>query len=313
MTYSVVVPVYNEEGNVPELGRRIVAALEGVGEPFEVLFVDDGSSDGTRPALRALAEADPRVRVVLFRRNFGQEAAVEAGYLNARGDWIIQLDGDLQHPPEEIPKLLGALEDGYDVVYGLRGDRQDPFPRRVASRALHAGMRWLDVELPPEVSTFRVMYAPMARLVASLPERSKFLSGLLVWSGARIGTVTVRHEARHSGRSKYDLTRLVNHAFDLVVGFSSKPLRQLGQLGLLFALAGFGLGGWALVKRLVWGVSVTGWTSLFAAVVVLAGVQLVALSLIGEYVGRIYGQVQQRPSYLIAERLNFDDDPELPG
>lgn len=310
VTYSVVVPVYNEEGNVTELGRRLVETMSAVGEPFEVLFVDDGSSDGTRAALRAMAEADPRVRVVLFRRNFGQEAAVVAGYVNARGEWIIQLDGDLQHPPEEIPKLIAARDDGYDVVYGLRANRKDPVLRRAASRALHSGMRWLDVELPPEVSTFRLMYAPIARLVATLPERSKFLSGLLVWSGARIGTVTVRHEARHSGRSKYDLGRLVNHAFDLVVGFSSKPLRYLGQLGMLFALAGFGLGAWALVKRLVWGVSVTGWASLFAAVVVLAGVQLVGLSLIGEYVGRIYGQVQQRPAYLVGERLNFGDDAE---
>jgi glycosyltransferase involved in cell wall biosynthesis len=305
--YSVVVPVFNEEENVEALIARVIPVMERVGERFELLFVDDGSRDRTFARLRQAAERDRRVRVLRFTRNYGQEAAVEALYLNARGDWLIQMDGDLQNPPEEIPKLIAKRDEGHDVVYGVRQNRKDALPRVLASRAMQLGMRVMDVELPEDVSTFRLMHAPIARLVAALPERRKFFSALLVWSGARIGTVKVAHAARHAGRTKYDFSKLLNHTFDLVVGFSSKPLRYIGAVGFLFALAGFALGTWTIVRKAVLGYGVVGWASLFAAVVVLSGVQLVALSVIGEYIARIYVQSQARPLYNVAERLNFDD------
>jgi glycosyltransferase involved in cell wall biosynthesis len=246
------------------------------------------------------------VRVVRFTRNYGQEAAVEALYLNARGRFLIQMDGDLQNPPEEIPKLIAKKDEGYDVVYGLRENRQDSIFRVAASRTMQWGMRkMMEIELPEDVSTFRLMSQPIARLVAMLPERRKFFSALIVWSGARIGIVRVDHAARAAGRTKYNFTKLLNHTFDLIVGFSSKPLRYIGGAGFLFALAGFGFGVWALVRKLAWGWGVSGWTSLFIAVVVLSGVQLMALSVIGEYIARIYVQAQARPLYNIAERLNF--------
>ena len=308
-TYSVVVPVYNEEGNVEALVDRVVPVMEQVGAPFEILFVDDGSKDATPKLLRKLAEADARVRVVRFSRNYGQEAAVEALYLNARGRWLIQMDGDLQNPPEEIPKLLAKKDEGYDVVYGIREGRQDSLFRVAASRGMQWSMKNLmEIELPDDVSTFRLMSGPVARLVAALPERRKFFSALLVWSGARIGTVGVGHAARQAGTTKYNFGKLLNHTFDLVVGFSSKPLRYLGTMGFFFATAGFLLGAWTIVRKLVWGYGALGWSSIFAAVVVLSGVQLMALSVIGEYIARIYVQAQSRPLYNIAERLNFKDD-----
>jgi len=200
LSYSVVVPVFNEEGNVEALASRVVATMEAVGASFELLFVDDGSSDGTPELLRAVASRDGRVRVVRFTRNYGQEAAVEALYLNARGRWLIQMDGDLQHPPEEIPRLIAKKDEGYDVVYGVRQKRQDALFRVAASRAMQWTMRsMMEIELPDDVSTFRLMSAPIARLVAALPERRKFFSALLVWSGARIGTVNVTHAPRHAG------------------------------------------------------------------------------------------------------------------
>ncbi len=307
LTYSVVVPVFNEEGNVDALAARVIATMEGVGAPFELLFVDDGSRDRTAERLRRLAAAEPRVRVVRFTRNYGQEAAVEALYLNARGRWLIQMDGDLQHPPEEIPRLLAKKEEGYDVVYGVRQERQDTAFRVAASTAMQWTMRsMLEIELPEDVSTFRVMSAPVARLVAALPERRKFFSALIVWSGARIGSVKVRHAARHAGATHYGFTKLLNHTFDLIVGFTSKPLRYIGTLGFAFAVLGLGLGAWVIVRKLVWDYGMMGWPSLFAAVVILGGVQLMATSVIGEYIARIYVQAQSRPLYNVAERLNFD-------
>jgi dolichol-phosphate mannosyltransferase len=308
-TYSVVVPVFNEEGNVEALAKRVVLAMEAVGEPFEVLFVDDGSRDRTPELLRTVALGDGRVRVVRFTRNYGQEAAVEALYLHARGRWLIQMDGDLQHPPEEIAKLIAKKNEGYDVVYGVREGRQDTLFRVAASRAMQWGMRsMMEIELPEDVSTFRLMAAPIARLVAALPERRKFFSALIVWSGARIGTVRVRHEARHAGATHYNFTKLLNHTFDLIVGFSSKPLRYIGTLGVVFALVGLSLGAWVIARKLLWDYGIMGWPSLFAAVVILGGMQLMATSVIGEYIARIYVQSQARPLYNVAERINFDEE-----
>jgi dolichol-phosphate mannosyltransferase len=314
IAYSVVVPVYNEEGNVEALAARAIAVMERVGAPFEMLFVDDGSRDRTPEILRELATRDERVRVVRFTRNYGQEAAVEALYLNARGRWLIQMDGDLQNPPEEIPKLIAKKDEGYDVVYGVRHARQDSLFRRAASRTMQWSMRsMMEIELPDDVSTFRLMSAPIARLVAALPERRKFFSALLVWSGARIGTVRVKHDARHAGSTHYNFTRLLNHTFDLIVGFSSKPLRYIGTLGFVFAVLGFGLGVWVIARKLVWNYGIMGWPSLFAAVVILGGVQLIATSVIGEYIARIYVQAQARPLYNVAERLNFEaTSPAVP-
>ncbi len=308
-TYSVVVPVYNEEGNVEALVARVIPVMEEIGEPFELVIVDDGSRDKTPQLLRKLAAADPRVRVVRFTRNYGQEAAVEALYLNARGRWLIQMDGDLQNPPEDIPKLIAKKDEGFDVVYGIRQARQDSLFRVAASRGMQWTMRSLmEIELPEDVSTFRLMSGHIARLCAMLPERRKFFSALIVWSGARIGIVRVGHAARQAGSTKYNFTKLLNHTFDLIVGFSSKPLRYIGATGFLFALAGFGLGIWALIRKIVWDYGMSGWASTFVAVVVLSGVQLMALSVIGEYIARIYVQAQARPLFNVAERLNFQPE-----
>src|ERR1019366_1895576 len=245
---------------------------------------------------------------VRFTRNYGQEAAVEALYLNARGGWLIQMDGDLQHPPEEIPRLIAKKDEGYDVVYGVRQKRQDAMFRVAASRVMQWTMRsMMEIELPDDVSTFRLMSAPIARLVAALPERRKFFSALLVWSGARIGTVNVSHAPRHTGATHYGFTKLLNHTFDLIVGFSSKPLRYIGTMGFVFAMVGLGLGVWVIARKLLWDYGLIGWPSLFAAVVILGGMQLIATSVIGEYIARIYVQAQARPLYNIGERLNFQE------
>lgn len=310
VTYSVVIPVYNEQENIEAVTERVSAVLDDLGEPYEILFIDDGSRDRTSELLRSICARNRRVRAVRFTRNFGQEAAVQAGYVFARGTWIMQMDGDLQNPPEEIHKLLAKRDEGVDIVYGVRKGRRDPLFRRAASQLMRWTMqRMLRIELPRDISTFRLMRGSTAKLLAALPERHKFLSALACWVGARYTTVDVQHAPRSAGRTKYNLGKLINHTFDLVVGFSSRPLQLLGMVGLACACLGFVGGAWAILEKIVRGTTL-GWSSIFAAIVTMGGMQLLALSLIGEYVARIFAQTQQRPTFVVAERIGADTVPE---
>ncbi len=310
---SVVIPVLNEEGNVRELFARLVEVLEGEGQSFEVLFVDDGSRDATFLHLRELSRTDPRLRVLRLTRTFGQEAAVQAGMLRTRGRKVLQLDGDLQNPPEEIPKLLAKGREGFDIVYGARMARRDPPHRVLASKLMVWLMRHvLDIQLPQDVTTFRLLDGEVARFIAGLPEKRKFFSALTEWSGAKGVSIPVAHDTRRAGHSKYDLWKLINHSFDLMVGFSMRPLRIIGAVGALFAVAGIALALYRIGQKLI-GVDITGgYTSLFAAIVIIGGLQLIALSVIGEYVGRIFEQTQDRPLYRIAEELGAADSATPP-
>jgi len=304
--HSVVIPVYNEEGNVRALAERLVPVLEQARRSFEILFVDDGSRDATPSMVRALAAVDPRIKLIRFSRNYGQEAAVQAGILHASGRWVIQMDGDLQNPPEELHKLLEKRDEGYEIVYGVRRRRKDPPHRVVASRLMMWFMRVvLDIELPEDVTTFRVIEGETARLIAGLPEKKKFFSALAVWTGARSATVDVGHAARVHGVTKYSLGKLINHTFDLMVGFSTRPLRLIGTAGAVVAFCGVAFGLFRIVQKLLGADITMGYTSLFAAVVILGGLQLIALSVIGEYIGRIFIQTQGRPLYNIAEQVGF--------
>jgi dolichol-phosphate mannosyltransferase len=313
--HSVVIPIYNEEGNVRELVERLVPVLEKTGKSFEVVLIDDGSRDGTASIVRALAARDARIKLIRFARNYGQEAAVQAGILRASGRWIVQMDGDLQNPPEELTKLLDKRDEGYEIVYGVRVKRKDPLHRVLASRLMMWLMqRVLSIELPEDVTTFRVIEGNTARLIAGLPEKKKFFSALAVWTGARSTTVPVGHAARTRGVTKYSLGRLVNHTFDLMVGFSTRPLRLIGGTGAVVAAFGLGFGLFRIAQKLLGADITMGYTSLFSAVVILGGLQLVALSVIGEYIGRIFIQIQGRPLYNVAEEIGFAEpaDAEFP-
>jgi glycosyltransferase involved in cell wall biosynthesis len=304
---SVVIPVLNEEANVSVLVSRLTQVLEHHGESYEVIFVDDGSQDGTFERLCQLAAKEPRLKVIRLTRNYGQEAAVQAGILRSRGRWVLQTDGDLQNPPEEIPKLLAKRADGYEIVYGARLRRRDPPHRVVASKLMMLMMRHvLGIQLPQDVTTFRLLDGNIARFIAALPEKRKFFSALTEWSGARSVSVPVVHAPRGAGQTKYSLAKLINHTFDLMVGFSVRPLRIIGALGAGFAALGIAFALYRIGQKL-FGVPITmGYTSLFAAIVILGGLQLIALSVIGEYVGRIFIQTQDRPLFRVAELVNFE-------
>jgi glycosyltransferase involved in cell wall biosynthesis len=306
IAHSVIIPVFNEEGNVRELADRLVAVLEETQSGFEIIFIDDGSRDDTSTMVRALSARDPRIKLIRFTRNYGQEAAVQAGILRASGRWVIQMDGDLQNPPEELGKLLDKRDEGYEIVYGVRVARKDPAHRVLASKLMMKLMRVvLDIELPEDVTTFRVIHGDTARLIAGLPEKKKFFSALAVWTGARSASVPVEHAARVRGVTKYNLARLLNHTFDLMVGFSTRPLRLIGGGGALVALFGVGFGLFRIAQKLLGADITMGYTSLFSAVVILGGLQLIALSVIGEYIGRIFIQTQGRPLYNVAEEVGF--------
>jgi dolichol-phosphate mannosyltransferase len=309
LAHSVVIPLYNEEDNVRELVDRLVPVLERTEQRFEIVFVDDGSRDHTSAMVRLAAASDPRVKLVRFSRNYGQEAAVQAGILHASGRWIVQMDGDLQNPPEELVKLLAKRDEGYEIVYGVRTRRRDPLHRVLASQMMMWFMRSvLDVELPEDVTTFRVIEGQTARLIAGLPEKKKFFSALAVWTGARATSVPVEHAARTRGVTKYNLGKLVNHTFDLMVGFSTRPLRIIGLGGAFIALLGLGFGLFRIAQKLLGADITMGYTSLFSAIVMLGGLQLIALSVIGEYIARIFIQTQDRPLYNIAETIGFGDE-----
>ena len=304
--HSVVIPVFNEEGNVRELADRLVAVLEETQNTFEIIFVDDGSRDDTSTMVRALSAREPRIKLIRFSRNYGQEAAVQAGILRASGRWIIQMDGDLQNPPEELTKLLDKRDEGYEIVYGVRVERKDPAHRVLASKLMMTLMRVvLEIELPEDVTTFRVIHGDTARLIAGLPEKKKFFSALAVWTGARSATVPVAHAARVRGVTKYNLAKLVNHTFDLMVGFSTRPLRLIGSFGAVVAFCGLAFGLFRIAQKAMGADITMGYTSLFSAIVILGGLQLIALSVIGEYIGRIFIQTQGRPLYNVAEEVGF--------
>jgi glycosyltransferase involved in cell wall biosynthesis len=301
---SIVVPLFNEQGSVRELVERVASVMRGLGSSFEIICVDDGSGDETRAILQKLALEEPRLRPLLLARNFGQEPAVQAGMLHSRGRWVVQLDGDLQNPPEEIPKLLAKAREGFAVVYGKRAKRADPLPRVLASKALVWCTRVVfGIALPDDVSTFRVIDGALARELAVLPEKHKFFSALLGWSGARATSIAVEHAPRSSGHSKYDLFKLAAHSLDLLAGFSFRPLRIIGAVGVASAAIGIAYAVGKVLQKLAGAEIQMGYTSLFASIMVMGGLNLVAMSVIGEYVGRIFQQTQARPIYRVAEEV----------
>ena len=310
---SVVVPCCNEEAVLPETHRRLVAALERVpGLDFELLYVDDGSRDGTLTLLRELQGADARVRVVALSRNFGNQAALTAGVQHAAGDVVVLMDADLQHPPEVIPEMLDLWRRGAEVAYGVR-DRRDGearFRRWTAYAFYRLFDRLSEVRVPVDAGDFRLMDRAVVDAFLAMPERDRFARGMVAWTGFRQEAVSFRGAARAAGKSQWRFRALLALATDAIVSFSVAPLRLATWFGLLSA--GLALAGvvQAVAVRFSTGAGVSGWTALLITVLFIGGAQLVFLGVLGEYVGRIYGEVKRRPLYVIKERLGFaPDDP----
>ncbi len=297
---SVVIPIFNEAENLEELHERLLATLAELPRQAEVWYVDDGSSDGSLQILHELCRRGPRVNVVELRGNYGQHAAVLAGFAASRGEVVVTLDGDLQNPPEEIPRLLDKMGEGYDVVGGWREARHDPLLRRLASAMVNrATSIAVGVRMRDYGCMLRAYSREVVELILECDERVLFLPALANTLARRPAEVQVRHAERGHGTSKYSPLKLMRLAFDLLTGFSLIPIQMVSLFGIFVSLAGVGFGGFLMVRRLIVGPESEGVFTLFAILFVFVGVLILAVGLVGEYVGRIYLEVRHRPPYRV--------------
>jgi len=303
---SIVIPVYRAEGTLRELYRRLVAALEAEGIEFEVLFIEDCGGDRSWELIQELATCDSRVRGLRMSRNYGQHSALLCGIRAARHEVVVTLDDDLQNPPEEIPKLLAKLAEGYDMVYGTREQERHGFLRDMASRITKWALQnAMGAETARNVSAMRAFRTDLRQAFESYRSPTVNLDVLLTWGTTRFGSVMVRHEARQIGESGYTLRKLITHAVNLTTGFSTLPLQMASVTGFVFALFGFLILGYVVLRYLLDGSSVPGFPFLASIIAIFSGVQLFALGIIGEYLARMHFRSMDRPSYLVREQVGL--------
>ena len=302
---SVVIPVFNEEDNLRELGERLIRTLTAMGRPFEIIFVDDGSTDRSWQLLTDLNGQYPQnIRALQFHRNFGQHQAIFAGFQAARGQVMVTLDADLQNPPEEIPRLVAKLDEGYDTVGGWRENRQDSIFRRLPSQLVNTVMsRVTGVKLRDYGCMLRAYRRSVVDSINQCQESSSFIPALANLFAHRVAEIPVGHAERERGKSKYGIFKLLRLNFDLMTGFSNLPIHLVGFMGVAIALLGLLFGLFLIIRRIFVGPEVGGVFTLFAILFVFVGLNTLGLALIGEYVGRIYREVRGRPRFVIRQTL----------
>ena len=314
-TLGIVIAAYNEADALPAMHARLSRVLDAMGLPAQVVYVDDGSRDATWQVLGAIAAGDPRVRLLRLSRNFGKELALTAGLDHVDADAVVVLDADGQDPPELLPEFVARWREGHDVVYGTRASRDgESWLKRATASAFYRTInRVSNTGIPADTGDFRLMSRRVVESLRGLRERQRFMKGLFAWVGFPNTSIAYRREARIAGRSKFNYWRLWNFALEGITGFSTAPLRVATYVGLGTALLAFGYGMWIIAKTLAWGDPVQGWPTMMAVVLFLGGVQLMALGVIGEYLGRLYLEAKQRPLYLVQERREPDLRPEAAG
>ena len=307
---SVILPCLDEEDVLVETLIRLDRMAGGIADcRFEFIFIDDGSRDGTAEILRKAAAADKRVRVLRFARNFGQQIAVTAGIEVASGDVVVLMDADLQDPPEVVADMIARWRDGYDVVYGTRSSRKaDSLGKRATAWMFYSTMNRLsEVPIPADTGDFRLMSRRVVNVLRQMPERHRFIRGMVSWVGFQQTSIQYERPERFAGSTKYPLRKMLRFAMDGILSFSIRPLQisiALGMAAASLALVGIV---YALFMRIFTNTWVEGWTALMLAVLFMGGVQLLCLGILGEYVGRIYSEVKRRPLYVVDETLGFDE------
>jgi glycosyltransferase involved in cell wall biosynthesis len=303
MKLTIVVPAYNESEGLRDFHARLAAVLDGLDLATEVLYVDDGSRDDTHAIMRALRADDARVSTLRLARNFGKELALTAGLDHVEADAAVVIDADLQDPPELIPTFVQHWREGYDVVYGTRASRAgETGIKKMTSAGFYRVMERLSpTPIPRDTGDFRLLSRRALDALKQVRERQRFMKGLFTWVGYRQLAVVYHRDSRHAGQTKWNYWKLWNFAIEGITSFSTVPLRVATYFGLLAALAAFVFGLWVLGKALLFGDAVRGYPTLMVVILFLGGVQLMALGVIGEYLGRLYVESKQRPLYLIDE------------
>ncbi|MBV1702678.1 MAG: glycosyltransferase family 2 protein [Hyphomicrobiales bacterium] len=308
---SVVVPVFNEQENIRALANRLVGVLTPAVQSFEVIFVDDGSRDATLLALKEMNAGDARVSSVVLSRNFGKEVAIAAGLDAARGDAVVIMDADLQHPPEVIPSFIAKWREGYRNVYGERIDRaHDSQVRRFfAKRFYKLFEAFGEIALPPGAGDFRLLDRQAVVALQAMGERARFSKGLYSWIGFKSVGVPFDVAPRAAGQSKFSYRKLTRFALDGLMSFSSLPLRVWTYVGTAISSFALSMALYFLIETLIYGARAPGFPSLIVSLLFFAGVQLMSLGILGEYIGRIFSEVKRRPLYLVAERIGLQGEP----
>ena len=299
---SVVAPCFNEEGVLPEFVRRVAAVLDGVGGATEIVLVDDGSRDDTWKVMTEAAAADRRVVAVRLMRNHGHQLALTAGLSVCRGERILIIDADLQDPPELLPAMMTLMDEGADVVYGQRRVREGEglFKRATAAAFYRLIGRMTDVEIPLDAGDFRLVTRRVLDMLLAMPERHRFIRGMVAWIGGRQVAIPYDRKPRAAGESKYPLGKMIRFAADAITAFSVVPLMASMTIGWIMALVGFGFTVYSIIGWLL-GLNLPGWTSLMAAIGLLGGMQFLMLGVIGAYLGRLYDQSKGRPLFMIRD------------
>ena len=308
--FSIVAPVFNEVGNVAELPRRVKTTMLEAGEEWELILVDDGSTDSSTEKIRELAEQDKHVRPVIFARNFGHQIAATAGLDYSRGQAVVMIDSDLQDPPEVIKDLIAKWREGFEVVYAVRAEREGEtwfklFTARLFYRLIY---RITDVDIPMDTGDFRLLDRKVVQVLNQMRERHRFLRGLSVWVGFKQTGVDYKRAARFSGETKYPLKKMVKFAWDAITSFSYFPLQVAMYLGFMSAgLSILAIPLVAVLRLTTAGHELTGQATTLIAVLFLGGVQLISLGILGEYIGRLFDQAKGRPLYIVREAPEEDD------
>lgn len=307
--YSIIVPLYNEGEVIMETSRRIKEVMDSVGEPYEVVFVDDGSRDDTYVKVKKICKENDEFKLLKFSRNFGHQPAITAGMNESIGKAVIVIDADLQDPPEIIPKMIEKWKEGYEVVYGKRSKREgETFFKKLTAKVFYRTLNVLsDTKIPADVGDFRLIDRKVCDALNNLPEKNRYVRGLVSWLGFRQCEVLFVREERFAGETKYPLKKMIKFAGDGITSFSYKPLKLSGYLGGV--TAGFSLIYllYALVLSLFTSHEVSGWASLIACSTLFNGIILLVLGVIGEYIGRIYEEAKGRPLYVVSEKIGIGE------
>jgi glycosyltransferase involved in cell wall biosynthesis len=308
---SIIVPMYNEEENVADFYKRLKSTLNTINMSYEVICVDDGSSDKTLEKLLELRNIDENVKIINFSRNFGKEIALTAGIDYSIGSAVIPIDADLQDPPEVIIELINKWKEGYDMVYAVRKNRheQESWLKQVMSNVFYKlSQKIMYINMPPHTGDFRLMDKSVVDSLKALRERNRFMKGLFAFVGFKQAQIEFESQPRNKGKTKWNYLKLFNFAIEGITSFSSVPLRLITYAGFFIALLSLAYASYIVVKTLIYGTHVSGYPSLITIILFLGAIQLVSVGVLGEYIGRIYNEVKQRPIYIIRREYGFDNN-----